>query len=300
MKPLGLIKLTPLMEITGGNSEITVGLIDGPVAMDHPDLTRENIRGIPGELSGMCTVANSTACSHGTFVAGILCGKRDSVAPAICPNCKLLVRPIFTETILGNGQMPSANPKELAAAIIDTINSGARVINLSAALAQPSTEGERELEEALDYAARHGVIIIAAAGNHGTVGSTAITRHSWVIPVAACDQRGYPLSYSNLGHSIGRQGLSAPGDSIVSLATDRNSLTLSGTSAATPFVTGAIALLYSIFPNTTAAEIKSVVMRANATRRTSVVPPLLDAWTAYQNLARIRSPQIPHAFMPTY
>jgi subtilisin family serine protease len=200
----------------------------------------------------------------------------------------------------GNGQMPSANPKELAAAIIDTINAGARVINLSAALAQPSTEGERKLEEALDYAAIQGVMIIAAAGNQGAVGSTVITRHSWVIPVTACDQQGYPLSYSNLGHSIGRKGLSAPGDNIVSLGTDGNSLTLNGTSAAAPLVTGAIALLYSIFPNSTAAEVKSVVMRANAIRRASITPPLLDAWTAYQNLVQIHSPQIPRAVMSVY
>jgi subtilisin family serine protease len=237
---------------------------------------------------------------HGTFVAGILSARRGGDAPAICPNCTLLVRPIFIESTSSSGQIPSAKPKELAGAIIDTIDAGARVINLSAALAQPSTKGEIELEQALDYAAIRGVIIIAAAGNQGMVGSTAITRHRWVISVAACDQRGYPLSYSNLGHSIGRQGLSAPGDNIVSLAAGGNSPTISGTSAAAPFVTGAVALLYSMFPTATAAKVKSVVIGASPVRRASVVPPLLDAWAAYQNLAQIYSPQMPHAVMPTY
>lgn len=298
ISPLDLIKLSALMELTSGRPEITVGLIDGPVVINHPDLAGENIREIPGKLSGTCAQASSAACMHGTFVAGILCGKRNSSAPAICSNCTLLVRPIFAETALGNGQtrsesfdfaqgrpvepMPSATPQELAEAIIECIDAGARLINLSAALAQPSSKGERELEEALDYAARRGVIVVAAAGNQGTVGSSAITRHPWVIPVVACDLRGRPVSYSNLGSSIGRRGLSAPGDNITSLGANGEPLTFGGTSAAAPFVTGAIALLWSLFPNATSAQVKMAVTQAYTPRRTTVVPPLLDAWAAYQ------------------
>src|SRR5262249_243591 len=241
---LNLVKLAPLMELTGGSAETTIGLIDGPVAINHPDLMGENIREIPGRLPGACAQADSVACTHGTFVAGILCAKRNSAAPAICPNCTLLVRSIFAETTSGHGQMPSATPEELAAAIIETTDAGACVINLSAALAQPSSKGERELEKALEYAARRGAIVVAAAGNQGTVGSSAITRHPWVISVDACDLQGRPISYSNLGSSIGRRGLSAPGDGITSLGAEGKSVTLGGTSAAAPFVTGAIALLW--------------------------------------------------------
>ena len=95
------------------------------------------------------------------------------------------MRPIFAETTAANGEMPSATPEELAQAILDCIDAGARVLNVSAALAQPSIKNERALEEALDQAARRGVIVIAAAGNQGTLGSTAITCHPWVIPVVA-------------------------------------------------------------------------------------------------------------------
>jgi subtilisin family serine protease len=293
MNPLDLVKLRNVMELTSGRPEILVGLIDGPVAMDLPELTGENIRGLRAEPSGACTMANSLACTHGTFVAGILSAKRTSAAPAICPNCTLLVRPIFIESMLGHAHMPGANPGELAAAIIDTVNAGAHVINLSAALTHPSMKEERFLEEALNYAAFRQVILVAAAGNQGQVGSTTITRHPWVISVAACDQQGYPMRSSNLGHSIGKQGLSAPGYEIVSLGTNGNSLRLSGTSASAPFVTGAIALLYALFPHVTAAEIKSVLTRSNVTRRTSVLPPLLDAWAACQQLARARVGQSP-------
>jgi subtilisin family serine protease len=283
---LAVVKLPPLMDRTSGRAEIKIGLIDGPVVMDHPDLTTTNIREIPGELSGTCARANSTACVHGTFVAGILCGKRNSVAPAICPNCTLLVRPIFAETTPGHQQMPRATPRELAAAITESIEAGARVLNLSAALGQPSSKGERELEEVLDHAARRGVIVVAATGNQGTLGSSTITRHPWVIPVVAYDLRGRPMGESNLGSSIGRRGLGAPGDKITSLGAEGKPLTFGGTSVATPFVTGAIALLWSEFPAATATEVKFAVTQASTPRRTTVVPPLLDAWAAYQVMVR--------------
>jgi len=284
MDPLDLVKLTALMERTSGSPEVKIGLIDGPVATQHPDLAVEYLREIPGNNGATCTQANSTACTHGTFVAGILSAKRNSPAPAICPNCTLLVRPIFAEVTLGREHMPSATPKELAAAIIECIDAGARVINLSLALAQPSTKEEQSLEEALNQAVRRGVIVAAAAGNQGTLGSSAITRHPWVIPVVSCDLRGRPMNESNLGSSIGRRGLSAPGDAITSLGAEGQSLTFGGTSVAVPFVTGAIALLWSEFPSATAAQIKLAVTQASAPRRASVVPPLLDAAAAYQIL----------------
>src|ERR1039457_6116141 len=196
MNPLDLIKLTPLMNITNGDARIKVALIDGPVAMDHPGLAGENIQALSGKFSGACSLGSSTACKHGTFVAGILSGKRNSTAPAICPSCTLLVRPIFAESASPNGEMPSATPQELAGAILDCIESGARIINLSAALAQPSAKGEQELERALDYSAQRGVIVVAAAGNQGNIGSSAITRHRWVIPVVACHLNGRPLGLS--------------------------------------------------------------------------------------------------------
>ena len=178
--------------------------------------------------------------------------------------------------------MPSATPEELATAITDAIGAGAKVINLSAALTNPSSRGEHQLEQALDYAAQRGVLVVAAAGNQGTVGSSAITRHPWVIPVVACDLQGRPTAESNLGSSIGRWGLAAPGENIVSLGTDGKPQTSAGTSAAAPFVTGAIALLWSEFPNASAAQIKLAVTQAGKPPRRTIAPPLLDAWAAYE------------------
>jgi subtilisin family serine protease len=284
MDPLDLVNLTALMDRTSGSPKVKIGLIDGPIATKHPDLAGLNLYEIPGSSGAKCTQADSAACIHGTFIAGILSANRKSPAPAICPNCTLLVRPIFVETTSGSEQMPSTTPRELAEAIIECSEAGARIINLSLALAGPSTKGERSLEDSLNQAVRRGVIVVAAAGNQGTLGSTVITRHPWVIPVVACDIHGRPLNESNLGSSVGRRGLSAPGDSITSLGSEGHSLTLGGTSVAVPFVTGAIALLWSEFPTATAAQIQLAITQGTVTRRASVVPPLLDAAAAHQIL----------------
>src|SRR4029077_3343536 len=141
----------------------------------------------------------------------------------------------------GNGQMPSATPRDLASAIVKTIDAGARILNLSAALVQPSAKGEGELQSALDYAAQRFVIVVAAAGNQGMVGSSVITRHPWVIPVAGCDLRGPPQNQSNLGSSTGRRGFCPPPEGITSLGSEGEPVSLGGTSAAAPFVTGSLA-----------------------------------------------------------
>lgn len=281
MGPLDLVKLTPLMERTRGRAEIKVGLIDGPVATSHPDLVAQNIHQVSGRHAGTCSMASGPACMHGTFVAGILNARRGTVAPAICPECTLLVRPIFAETTLANKHMPSAMPEELASAIIDTIDAGAHLINLSAALTRPSANGERKIHDALDYAVKHNVIVVVAAGNQGTVGSSIITRHPWAIPVASCDPHGRVMALSNLGSSIGGNGLTAPGDNITSLGTNGKPQMSGGTSVAVPFVVGAIALLWSEFPTASAAQIKLAITLGAARRPRAIAPPLLDAWAAY-------------------
>jgi subtilisin family serine protease len=277
---LDLVGLSALMRLSPGRPEVVIGLIDGPVAVDHADLAGSAIRELPGKASGACSKANSVACLHGTFVAGILLASRGSAAPAICPNCTLLAYPIFADAP-DNKEMPSAAPEDLAAAILTCVAEGARILNLSLALTQSFAKGERVLEEALDHARRRGVIVVAAAGNQGSVGGTVITRHPWVVPVAACDAHGRPTRESNLGHSMGLRGLRAPGDGITSLGSDGKPVTFGGTSVAAPFVTGAVALLWTEFPAATAAEIKAAVTRAIVGRRTTVTPPLLDAWAAY-------------------
>ncbi|MGZ9087003.1 MAG: S8 family serine peptidase, partial [Rhodoplanes sp.] len=108
--------LTALMRVTTGISKVAIGLVDGPVAADHPDLATENIRSLTA-ATDPATPNNGVALSHGTYVAGILAARRGSSAPAVCPGCTLLVRPIFLETVSDNAEMPSATPDEVADAI---------------------------------------------------------------------------------------------------------------------------------------------------------------------------------------
>lgn len=283
--PLDVVRLTSLTEIARGRPEIAIGLIDGPVLLTHPELAGQSIQEVPGKLRGTCARADSAACLHGTFVAGILCARRDSAAPAICPGCTLLVRPIYSETNPATGDRPSATLEELAEAVVDCVNAGARVLNLSSGLTQSSPRGSWRLGQALDYATSRGVIVVAAAGNQGWVGNSVITSHAGVIPVAACDLRGWPLSGSNLGRSIGHRGLLAPGLGITSLGANGGLQTSGGTSAAAPFVSGTIALLWSEFPHADISRIRLAILQATPARRRTIVPPLLDAWTAYQALS---------------
>lgn len=283
--PFDVVRLSPLMARTAGSAEIAIAVIDGPVDVGHPHLASNRILTVPGELPATCVAPDDLACTHGTLVVGMLSGRRESPTPGICPGCTVLVLPIFSQTDARGVGIPTAAPEQLAAAIHRAIVAGARVVNLSVALMWPSSAGERALVEALDDAARRGVLVVAAAGNEGTLAGSVITRHPWVIPVVACDAEGTPLTDSTMGASIGRRGLRAPGAGLLRPSPGGTSAVLGGTSAAAPFVTGTIALLWSEFARATPAETRRAVAEASGSRRKSVVPPLLDALAAHESLA---------------
>ena len=286
MDEIALVKLQPLMRLSEGNPKVVIALLDGPVDISHPNLSHETILSLPGKVDPNCSGERSTACEHGTSVASILSAKRGSAAPAICPKCTLLVRPVFSEYPRWSEQIPRTTLTELAHAIIDCIHAGARIINISAAAERPSAAMQRIMEEALDYACQEGVLVFAAAGNQGTLGSSLITRHSWVVSVSACDSRGEPLGFSNLGASISRNGLMAPGIDITTLSVDGRNSKFSGTSAAVPFVSGTAALLWSVFPQTDANSIRFALLSDRTRRARTVVPAVLDALVALKFLER--------------
>jgi hypothetical protein len=116
------------MERTQDSTSVKVALIDGPVALGHPDLAGSSIRELPGKFKGACSLADSLACMHGTFVAGVFCARQGSPAPSVCPRCTLLLRPIYAEATSSNGNMPTATPRELAEAFFDSVRAEANVI----------------------------------------------------------------------------------------------------------------------------------------------------------------------------
>jgi subtilisin family serine protease len=276
---IDLVKLRRLMDRSEGHVDVRVALIDGPVALDHPGLSRANIEGVSRASLESCEHAGSDACLHGTLVAGVLVGSRDSGAPGISPMCTLLVRPIFFETASAP-RLAQTTLEEVAAAVVESVDAGAHVINISASLAEPSCRNERCVDDALAYASRHGTLVIVAAGNQQAIGSSAMTRHAWTVPVVACAADGKPTADSNLSRSIGRWGLLAPGANVNSLAAGGGVRPFSGTSAAAPFVTGAAALLMSLFPRTAPHGIRSAILAGTA-RGAALVPPLLDADAAF-------------------
>ena len=282
--PLEIVHLPPLMARTEGSAQIVIALVDGPVRLDHPDLAQGGIKDVTGTPE-TCATPDSAACVHGTFSAGILCARRGSAAPAICPSCTVLVRPLFKEAP-SSRLLPSATPEELAQSILDAVRAGAHVVNISSAMTSSSIRLERELQDSLDYALRTDAIVVAAAGNDGALASSVITRHPAVIPVVGYHSDGRLLSASNLSASTGRRGVGGPAVGIRSLDARGGSHVLSGTSFAAAFVTGAIGLLWSEFPEATATDIRTALAHGRPMKAT-LVPPLLNASAARGALARL-------------
>lgn len=141
------------------------------------------------------------------------------------------------------------------------------------------------LHEAIVRAARHDILFVSAAGNGGAdmrgdnndyslnypanfdttakvLSKQLVANYDSVISVAALTDRGSLADFSNYGaNSV---DLAAPGDMILSTMAGGGYAYASGTSMATPFVTGALALYASLDPTASAAELKAVLLSSAA------------------------------------
>jgi subtilisin family serine protease len=206
-----------------------------------------------------------------------MASKRGSPPPAICPSCTFIINPIFSE----NQLYPTSTPEGLARTIVETIDAGANIINLSVGLSISSIIKYAELEEAIQYAITKNVLLIIASGNQGKIAVAPSFNHANNIIVVACDSIGLPSMDSNLGGKNGlAMGIMAPGVNIVSTVPDKGYLSVSGSSIATPFVTGTIALVSSIFPNLPLPELKCILSETHKKNRT-IIPPLLNVESFY-------------------
>lgn len=287
MDALELVRLPRLMALSRGTANLVIGMIDGPVAANHPDLVPSNICASAG-VSGVCHSPNSAACRHGTAVASVLTGRRGARVPGIAPDCTLYVRPILTEAE-SSVDVPHAAPSDLADAIVKCVHAGARVLNLSVTLDGDSLRANCELEESLRYCAQRGVLVVVASGNRGAMSGSALTRQQWVLPVVAYGLTGRPLANSDLGRSIGIRGLGAPGEGVGRLIEEDGVTPPRGSSVAVPFVTGTAALLWTLFPEAGAGEIRNALLASATAQRRTIVPALMDAWGAYLVLNRART-----------
>jgi subtilisin family serine protease len=278
--PLGQVRLTPLMALSQGEPWLRVGLPDGPIDLGHPRLSRTGIH-ILRPASNLPMNLNSPAGRHATFVAGVLHGRRGGASPAIVPGCTLFVLPIFSSDATA---LTFVKPGLLADALIELISAGVQVINISAVLMNASAADNSLLKSALDHAASRGVLVVTAAGNRSMLTGTALTRHPWVIPVAASGPMGAATRYSDLSRSVALRGVRAPGEDITSLAPGGGTTAIVGTSVAASIVTGAIALAWSLNPDKDPATVRAAFAGTDISRRHTLIPPLLDAWGAHLTL----------------
>lgn len=141
---------------------------------------------------------------------------------------------------------------DLILALIYATDNGADVINLSLG-ASSYSRGE---EMAVDYAWAHGVVVVAAAGNTGRQTYHYPAAHERAIAVAATTATGTLASFSTRGSFV---DIAAPGSRIWSTYRDNGYGFLSGTSMATPHVSGLAALILAINPTLTPDAVRAIL-----------------------------------------
>jgi subtilisin family serine protease len=266
-----------------GNGGIVVAVIDTGVDYSHPDLS-ENIWVNSGETCGDgidndgngyiddCKGWNfaynnndpmdDDVDGHGTHVAGIIGAIGNNGTGVSGVNWHVKIMPLKFLDSQGNGTIAG-----VISAIEYAIKMGAKVINASYTYPQACVKVSPSIPErtAIEAARNAGILFVAAAGNYGcnndiTPFYPASHPLDNIISVSASNENDSLTSWSNYGP--GSVHVSAPGEKIYS--TIRRALGeygyMSGTSMATPFVTGLSALIASYHPSYTYQEIKNAIL----------------------------------------
>ncbi|MGF7535254.1 S8 family serine peptidase [Bacillus mexicanus] len=217
--------------------DVRVAIIDSGIA-NHSDLI------IAGGKSFVdYTTSYSDDNGHGTHVAGIVSAENNSIGiVGTAPDSKVFALKVLDSE--GDGYLSS-----IVAAIDWSIENKMDIINLSLG----TDENSPVLETAIQKAYNSGVLVVAAAGNEA---SSVLYPAAYdnAIAVSAVDQNKNLASFSNRGPEV---EVSAPGVDIISLFPGIRYKNMSGTSMATPFVTGVLALWKQEYPNATVSELRS-------------------------------------------
>lgn len=232
---------------------IKVAVIDTGVDPYHPEL-QGRVRWQEGYNFNDSNGNTMDLSGHGTHVAGILAaaGNNGLGIAGVAWDAEILPIKIMDEK---GGTDFSA-----LAGIKYAVEQGAKVLNLS--FSRPADAPNPLFTQAIEYARKKGAVVIVAAGNdHGKVGLPA--NSPGAIAVSATEQTasGYEqlASFSNSGPEI---MLSAPGADILSTIPNRSYKTMSGTSMAAPFVSGAAALLWAAHPDWSVDQIEKALLGA--------------------------------------
>ena len=233
---------------TQGSSTVKIAICDTGIDQDHVD--------IKGKIAANKNFTTSKTVDdkygHGTHVAGI--------AAAITNNYKGVAGVGFNSSLMNAkvlGDNGSGYYSWVANGIIWAANNGAKVINLSLGGASPS----KTLEDAVNNAWTKGCVLVAAAGNDNTYAPLYPAYYENCIAVAATDQNDAKASWSNYGVWV---DVAAPGVNIYStLPNHKNKIGplsygyLSGTSMATPCVSGVAALFWATGYGTSNAAVRA-------------------------------------------
>jgi thermitase len=257
------IQATAAWEETKGDENIIIAVLDTGVDMLHPDFVDpENPELNKIYSSGYDFVNGDSDAtddnSHGTHVAGIagaLTDNEEGIA-GVAWNCKIL--PVKVLDNLGFGDV-----FDVAEGIIWAADNGADVMNLSLGTPIESLF----LENAVQYAHEMDIVIVAATGNDGGAVWYPAAYDDYCLAVAATDYDDSSWNLSNFGPEV---DVAAPGVGIVSLVPtwypalrgwdpDFYYAIGDGTSLAAPHVAGLAALIKSVKPNLTAAQIMNVI-----------------------------------------
>jgi subtilisin family serine protease len=244
--------------ITTGDTNIVVGVIDTGIDYLHPDLAQNiwtNWDEIPGngidddnngyidDVHGWDFFNNDNDPmddyhSHGTHVAGIIGAVGNNIAGVAGVAWKVRLMPLKFIGSAGWGILSA----ELSA-IEYAIDNNAKITNNSYRQ-NYYQQAERDAIYSADTA---GMLFIAAAGNDA-INADIIPQYPAsydlenIISVAAADRYGELASFSNWG--MNNVDLVAPGKDIISTAIGSNYFNMSGTSMASPFVSGIAALIW--------------------------------------------------------
>jgi serine protease len=236
-----------------GSSNVTVAVLDTGLQKTHPDFQASRI------LTGHDYVNDDSNpnddCGHGTHVSGTVAATtNNATGVAGMSQAKLLPMKVLSPLGLLINITCSGSTADIAQAILDATAQGARVISMS--LGGPS--GSNALRDAVDHAWQNGVLVVAAAGNDGPCSNCVNypARYANAIAVSAVGANKALASYSSTGPEV---AVAAPGSNVLSTYNDSGYRSLSGTSMATPHVSGALALALSCRPATSATTLRSLL-----------------------------------------
>ena len=227
---------------------VTIAVVDSGVDGSHPDLTGQVLEGKDFTGGGN---AQEDVLGHGTKMASLIAGHghgagNSSGVIGLAPKAKIL--PLRTLQKDSDRNLDET----WGAAVKYAVDHGAKVINLSIA-----NDGGKTLSagrEAIAYAQQHDVVVVAGSGNDGYSEVSEPGALPGVISVGAVDEKANLWADSNTGKNL---TLTAPGVKIVGAnPTMSNGYGVgSGTSDATAYVSAAVALVRSKYPDLTAGQV---------------------------------------------